>query len=425
MPHLISFLLLVLAVTASQWNGVPSNLPLDAGLLLIAAYLAGVGARRLDISPVLGYLVVGVVAGHTGLGFVSAQILTQGELLEGLIVLIVVAESTQRILGHATPRQVAVLAGIGAGTAVCAAVAAGVLLYALPPTRSFALPGALFAATTAPISAEVLARDDSGAAGGAMALGGMLSMLCIWGVATALVGDAAAWETVRAALMPMVVGITSLVAGTVWGFVMYELGASLRTGSGTFTVISGSFLVLPCMGALGLDLLLLGAGMGCYVALLSPEPRSENSTAYWSIPVLFIVLGLRIPLSHIIMLGPEGWIRIGIVTVTALTFRTIAFDILPRLFGSMASRRTVLMAALPAGPVAILFLRRFLPGHIPSSELGPGAPEIYVIFSGTIFAMIIIAIIAERVTRPRASATGAGSSTRQPRHINSHRAGTR
>jgi potassium/hydrogen antiporter len=406
MPHLISFMLLVLAVTASQWNGIPSNLPFDAGLLLIAAFLAGIASRRFDISPIFGFLLVGVIAGHNGLGFVTAQVLSQGELLESLVILIVVTESTTRILGHAPPRKVAILVAIGAGTAICAAAVAGMFLYALPPTRSFALPAALFAATTAPISAEVLARDDSGATGGALALGGMLGMLCIWGVATALVGDATTSETVRTGIMPMVVGITSLVMGIVWGYVMHQLGTAFRTGAGTFTIIAGSFLILPCMGALGLDVLLLGAGMGLFIALLSPEPNSLNSTAYWSVPALFITLGLRISISHIATLGPGGWIRIGIIVIVALAVRTVAFNILPRVCGSVISRRTAYMAALPAGPAAILFLRRFLPGHTPTSEMGPGTVDLYVIFSGAIFVMIVIATISERFTRPRTPASG-------------------
>ena len=98
--------------------------------------------------------------------------------------------------------------------------------------------------------------------------------------------------------------------------------------------------------------------------------------------------------------------QIGIVTVIALIVRTIAFDFLPRSFGGTVSRRTVFMAALPAGPVSILFIRRFLPRRFLSSEQASGTPELYVIFSGAIFVMIIIATIAERATRPRTPSTG-------------------
>ena len=209
---------------------------------------------------------------------------------------------------------------------------------------------------------------------------------------------------------PLVEVIYYVVAGLAWGYVMYEPGASPGTGTPTFTVIAGSFLVLPLVGALGLDLVLLGAGIGCYIALFSTDPHTENPAAHWSVPALFILLGLRIPLMHILVLGPEGWILIGIVTVIALAVRVLAFGTLSRAFDRMSSRRDICMAALPAGPIAILFLHRFLPGCAASSGGETVVSGLYTIFSGTIFAMVCVATIAERLTRPRISGDGAGPS---------------
>lgn len=139
-----------------------------------AAFVGGVIAMRLKQSPILGYLVAGVVIGPFTPGFVADPQTTQRVADVGVILLLF-GVGVHFSLGELV--RLRVVAGVGGLTQIALTIAAGMLIgtaLGWSPLASFFLGSATAISSSAVLAKVLDERGEAGSAHGAIALGWMI-----------------------------------------------------------------------------------------------------------------------------------------------------------------------------------------------------------------------------------------------------------
>jgi len=400
MPNLISLVIVSIIALLTAKSGVGANPLANFGLLVVFAYLFSKMMERLRLPRFIGYVLAGVVAGHGGLGILHEKFPDATSLVESLCLMLIIFHASLTAAYRAKP--IMLLRNLVSGALAALGTFMLVMGFLAPtslPLRVKIVLG-LFGATFSPVmSFANTYRAETRQSLLQTAFGGYTCALVLWGIAVPLLEPAAA-NNIRTALMPLVISITSILAGFVWGALserlMFRDSSDLR-GADQFIMM---FLVFPCLGDLGLDFHFVALGAGLYFGLISEK---SPETAGWSgiIPlVAFGLLGTRLSLSDACLLGGDGWKTVIISTAVIIFSRTTTLALSKKLIvpGHGESLRALLFL-IPYGPLPVLILMRFLPAFRFGTGSGFDRFRVLSLCTTSILLMVFLTALLHAYTR--------------------------
>lgn len=326
----------------------------DLGILLILGIgvFGGIlGAwlfQRMKIPQVIGYIVIGLIIGESGLGILQQQNLPSlrpfSYLALAVIGFLVGGELESRIFKEHGKRFFGIMLGEGLGAFVLVGLASGLLLFLMTANVTVALAGgfvfgAISSATDPASTLDVL--WEYRAKGplttsliSVVALDDALAMI-LYALGTAM---AAMLVGSDASVLRMLSGVVldlggSTVLGLGIGFMLDAILHRSKSPERSLTVLVGSLLLMAgiCL-AMHLDVILCAMSAGIVLVNKSPQ-RSKamfKTLREFAAPIqvmFFVLVGARLQLA-----GMSGWIWL-------LVFVYVIGRTAGKYFGSLAGAR--------------------------------------------------------------------------------------
>lgn len=401
MLNIISFLLVLLIAIAGMRSGYHSNPLLSIGTLLVMGYILSLMMERMRLRPFFGYVLAGALAGQQGLDFIHDRFTDSLFLVENLCLMLVVS-SLMRSVARSWPSR-PLLRDAGAGAAATAGVMVLTTGFIAPLDIPFAakLVFGLFAATFSPVLIHALGgggTTEPRQTG--MAVGGYVASIVLWGVTSSLV-SVMGTDRIKLSAMPVIISATSCVAGFVWSHAADTMlkAASLRAKS--LYPVAVMLLIYPFVKVAGLDMIFLAAGIGLHSGLMTTREETLIERSMIPLYIVGIFYGIRLYLLEGFLMDSETW---------SLTATVLAFLTLSRIVTGMAAARfigriglTARQAALflPSGPLAIILLRRFLPGFQVALGSAMSLATVYSVCVEIMLILLVLTSVFLSVTAPR------------------------
>lgn len=362
MPHLISFLIICVGLlTGSLGHYVPNPL-LHLGILVVMAYLFSRTADFLGLPAFLGYILAGMIAGHDGFGFVHEKFLDNMSLIEGLCVMIIVSHIVRFMLkGTLLPRFFKFFA-LGIISSLASMLLTIVFLVPVSIPLQVKIIGGLFASTFSPLLCHFFTEhEESPKPYPAIAFGGFICSLVLWGIMIPF-WDTALPHRLKLALMPIIIGITSISVGFAWGFLSEKLFYRKSGILKDLFPLAVMFLIYPCCGEIGLDYLFVAIGVGVYYGIISEQTETMYKNSELVSLIVFGLFGTRLSLTGAVLLDITNWIFVTLLILCIVLTRIITVKLTMKLLGSESVNSISTIYLIPYGPLAVIIIMRFLPG---------------------------------------------------------------
>jgi Kef-type K+ transport system membrane component KefB len=325
---------------AAATGSAPSATTLAFGYLLLTAFFAGTLCKRIGLPRLTGYLAAGMVIGPEVLGLVSAEVVDNLRIANGVAVaLIALTAGSEMHLQSMRPllRSIGWITGLAVmGTAVLLFV----VLLVLSPVLPFmaALDTSAQVAAAAAVMAVVLVaqspavvvalRDDTGAQGpltntilGAVVLADIV-VIVAFGVVSALAripfgSEADIVHTVR--LLAWEIG-GSAVTGIVVGIGLWAYLRHVASGGALFVLVL-AFIIAEVGQPLHFDPLLVALVAGMFIRNATGlADRLHHEIASASLPVYVVFFGVAGATIHVHALATVGPVAAVLVAVRGLGF---------------------------------------------------------------------------------------------------------
>lgn len=395
MPNIIGFLIVAVAVIAGMKSGMAFNPLLEAGIVAVTGYILSTGANNKHISAIFGFIAAGMLFGSDCLGLVDARFIDTAAVLERLCMMLLTAQTVRYAVSGSSPGMFVRRFGTGAVAALATAVLTAGFIAPLPLPVNIKVASALFAATLSPVTVHSL-RDADPVTGdrAAVASGGFVAAVVLWGVATSFFGPSGT-DKLRIAAMPVILGLTSLAAGFAWEYAGDTVFRYKSTGTDTLQRLTLVFLILPCARIFGLDYIFLAAGMGAYSGMMKERPSEDNRLDLFAGIVVFGMFGLKLPVAKTLLFGAEAWTFVLVLAAAVLFTRTVTISLASRFVARKAERWTNVRFLTISGPCAMILIERFIPGFGIEHAGKYDIPGIIAMFAAVMSITVAVAAFSQ------------------------------
>ncbi len=365
MADLVSLLVLLLISLACMKSSTAPNNLLDFGILLLAGYLFGVIAKRFRIPPAAGYVLAGIIISPHGLGFLNESFQGNFTLIESIFFMLLISklfrssgsqESASNLLKH--------IAG-GAGTVLLTVTGAFLLLSLTNLALSLKIMFSLFAGSFSPLMAEALDRSlKKWSPALPFTLGAYITAFVLWSVFAGYYHHPEVWWP-RMAILPVVVALTSTVAGIVWCFAVEKILYRTNLPAHSLFPLASLLLLYPFVQMGSLDIIFTGIGVGIYNSIFSDRKPTALEQSDISGLIIFTLFGTRLALDDAVLLSAQAWMIAGILTAVIAATRGISVLLAGRVLTSGNAARQRLASLFAYGPMSLMFIHRFGPAFVP------------------------------------------------------------
>lgn len=362
MLNMLGFMLVLLMTFTGQRSGVSPNPLINLGIVVIYGYCLSLAARRVKLPATVGYVVAGILVRHETLGIVPISFIEDTLLIEQLSIMLLVSVMIRSLFYRRTPKITAKYLLQGGLSAVISIIAGGIAAYTITRDLRAALIFGLLSSLAAPLLVHSMTHESGNdiSLSQVTATGSFLVSFIIWSLAAGLLHHTGMID-IRLVLMPVILGLTSVVAGFVWSFVCERLFITTSSVSHILYPLAVLFLLYPLENALGFDLVFLAVGVGLYNGLSSDRELLYTETSPLAHIIVFVYLGSRIPIEKLVTMPHERWIFILTLFLLFFITRYLSIQITSLIMGSSVSWRPKPDSLLLFGPLGMLVLSRFLP----------------------------------------------------------------
>ncbi|MBT4483912.1 MAG: hypothetical protein HOC71_09570 [Candidatus Latescibacteria bacterium] len=362
MSNIISFLVITAASLIGLRGDYAPNQLLNFGLLVVIAYLLSRMMCFLRLPAVIGYILAGILAGHNGLGLLHEMSVSNMALVEGLCVMIILSDAVRFMFEGASLNGFSKYFLSGMISSIGTLILTIVLLlpFSIPIQMKIAL--GLFAATFSPlICFSYIEHDDLYPSGAQIAFGGFICAILLWGFMAPL-WDQIYPSRIKLAFMPFVISITSILTGFVWVFLFEKLFSQESRSLKHFFPLATMFLIYPLCMEIGLDYLFVAIGAGIYNGLVSEWAKDSSKPAELSVLIVFSFFGTQLSLGEALLLGSTGWGIAALISAGIVFSKIATIKLSTNILFPQPRQHISTVCFIPYGPLALIALRRFLPG---------------------------------------------------------------
>jgi len=396
-PNLIGFLLFISALLVGEMSDAVANPLIHLVFLVLFASFLTLAMRPLRLPTFIPAVLAGLVVGRGCLDLVHERFHDNMALIDGFFIMLVVAGISSTVTVKTKPVDLVrnILAGLLMSLSACGLSALLFIPTGLPfrSTVVFSLVAALFA----PVSVFALTEQLPARDGFTLrAFGAFFGAVVLCGIAVTYIGPGGE-PSIRIALMPLVLGCTSIIAGMAWGFLSDKLLFSGRRESNAFAPFVILFLLYPCCEAVGLDFPFAAAGVGLYFGLLAE--RSGLIILDSRIPRLIVFGFFGITLSREDVLVPflTDWKSVLLATgivIGARYLSSLAVDRIVFRANNQGFARPLSLAWY--GPLTVVAVERFVPAISGHEAFMPNGADV----SATVSAVLIVSVAVLTVLHP-------------------------
>ena len=394
MINFISFLIIIIASLFCIKNNIIPNQLLGLGSLILISYILSLLAGFLKLPGVIGYILAGIIAGYSGLGFVSGSFMKEMTLIEGIFIMILISNGARFVFREQPFKICSKYLIIGAVSSLLTFILAlGFFAPLTIPLEAIIIMG-LFSATFSPIMIYAVSENNTSVKSYIqLSLGGFLTAVLLWGILTAFIGLSATGK-VRLAFMPLFISVTSAIAGFIWGYAAEKLLYKESNRVKSLYPLGVMFLAYPFINELGFDFLFLAVGIGMYNGIFSEREKSSIENSYISVIIIFGLFGMRLSLDNAVMLGSSDWSLVAMFVSFYICSRIISTMIALHFIPHEPKKIPSIIHMIPCGPMALILLQRFIPGFKASLTGETDIATIYAVLTTSIMIIYFIFIIS-------------------------------
>lgn len=384
MLTIIGYLLILLTALLGTQDIPGQNILLNAGILVLTAYVCGKLATSFRVPAVVGYITAGVLIGKDGIGLISAGYTERTQFIVELLFMVLIAQTVRFVLKPQPPKHSLRVFSAGILASILVFIITFGFVASLTVSFQLKVIISLFAASFSPI---IISRfnDDEAAAQRLllMSFGGYAAATVLWGVITPFM-DPSVTEKIRLASMPVFIAVLSMVTGIVWGFISEKCLLITTSKVNSVFPVAVMFLIYPLVHEFGLDNIYLAIGIGIFNGLLSERPLSTIEQSDLPALIVFSYFGMQISLQNMFLISNTSWSLIAIVIAVLLITRFFSAKITSKVIPRTSRNIPFIVLLSLGGPLTITHLRRFLPGY---ATVLPKETSIFLIF--TVFSSVM------------------------------------
>ncbi|MFC1608407.1 hypothetical protein ACFL47_10610, partial [Candidatus Latescibacterota bacterium] len=359
MLNLIGFLIVVIITMFRMESGYASNPLLNSGTLILCGYLLSLFMTQCRLPAVFGYIIAGILFAGNGLGFVDVQFTGQVFFFENICIMMILAESVRIMTANQKLGNFLRYFITGVLSTIITMVAITFMPWSATIPIGLKAGVGLLASMFSPLAVYSLVKKDHSASMLQIAFGGFITSLLLWGAATGYLSPEKS-EGFRRALMPFIIGLSSITAGFVWALfaekTIYDASPRL---SSTYP-LALMILLYPLIQPLGLDFMFLATGIGLYNGIISTREFAKTSQFYLPFLIVFVLFGTKLSIEEI-FIARSMWLSTLGVGVLILFVRAMAIMLTARLLLASPVRFDNIVSFLMYGPLSFIILQRFLP----------------------------------------------------------------
>lgn len=340
------------------------------------------------IPSIFGYILAGIIAGYNGFGLVYKTFIENTVLIEGILFMIVVSNATYYMFKEQLLKTFSRHFIIGAISSLITFILTLGFFAPLSIPLQIKIIMSLFSATFSPLMIYTFAENKEYMKPYAqISFGGYFLVVILWGIFMAFHGFSNPGK-VKLAFMPSFIALYSIIAGLVWGYLSDKLFYHNRLGS--FNTLVIMFLIYPFVNEFGLDFLFLAIGIGMYNGIFSEHKKSIIMQSTFSNIIIFGLFGMHLSLEGAFLLGKTNWSLVVILVSFLIFARIISARISLHFISHEPKQLPSIIYFIPCGPMALILIRRFLPGFKTSLS---GEIDIFTIYSILTTSMMLVILI--------------------------------
>ena len=397
MLNIVSFLIIILITLLRMKSGYTSNPLLDTGTLVLTGYILSLVMVKVRLQRIYGFIFAGIIFGEKGLNFIQEHFADHMVFFETVFIMFIVSEAARAMFANKADGFFlhSILGGAAASVATFLAVTAAMIPFAFPaPSKIiFGLLATLFSPL---VVFGTESEDSSRIQMMRTVLGGFTASIIMWGIATAVYSPHAP-DRIRLAFMPLVIGISSLVTGFVWGFFAEKMIFRSSPKTQNLHSLASLFLMYPLIQVIGIDFIFLAIGFGVYNGLFSEQPGKETDYSHIFLLIVFTLFGTKLSPENAVFLGKSGWTASCSIAAAIIVVRTAALSLMPRVKAGNKVRFREMTPFMTFGPLSIIILRRFLPGFQDALNGEMNSTTAYAICTISIMVTIIASCCLEMI----------------------------
>lgn len=397
MLNIVSFLIITIITLTRMKSGYASNPLLDAGTLVLTGYILSLGMVQVRLHHYYGFIFAGILLGRNGLGFIQEHFAEYIALFETVFIMFVVSKAAHAMFTNRADGSFlrSFLAGVAAAIATFFVVTAAMLPLAFP-TPSKIIFG-LLASLFPPLVVFSSGSDDTSRIPIMRTVfGGFTASIIMWGIATAVYIPHVP-DRIKIAFMPVVIGVSSVVAGFVWGFIAEKMIFRPSPKTRNLHSLASMLLLYPLIKIAGFDFIFLAIGIGIYNGLVSERTDDEIDDSHIFLLIVFTLFGTKLSLENAVLLGKSGWIASMVITAAIIIVRTAILSIMPQAVSGMRGRFREMTSFMMFCPMSIIVLKRFLPGFQDAVTGGMNSTTVYAICTMSIILTIVVSCCLELI----------------------------
>ncbi len=393
MPNLISTLLLLIVLFYGNMFSFATNPLMNFGLLMIGAHLLGMLAEKCRLSPVAGFTLAGVLAGHGMLGAFNPAFPKFMTIIEALALMFLLSVTLQKYLVKIFDLKIAFSKNIlsGALAPLFTGALAFVIFFITGIPWKPAVILSLFAGTYSPLGAEDQIRNDRNIPLIPTVFTAFLAVVFLWGFAVTS-AEPELPNRLRMAFLPLISTLTSLCAGFAWVFLIDRFILSRYTTRSPWYAITAFALIYPCFNLFGFDFIMLACGAGFYYGLMSDHDYFSESDTKIPSMIVFALFGAKLQVSDLFLLDRTTWIITWISVLITLLLRPLAPWFMQKLLRNESLPIDSYYRLATHGPLSLLLLYRFLPGFALLAYGDGSFLSIKAITTATVIISLLISI---------------------------------
>ena len=379
-------LLIILSISfVGIKSGYEPNHLFHAGLVILTAYILSLLASYFKLPKVMGYLFAGVIAGYNGLGLVSGTFVENMTFIESLFFMILISSAASHMCKNQPPRLFLKYFLSGAAAAAGTFVLTLGFFAPLPVSAEIRIIMGLFCATCSPLAMFALTeKRDLSAPFVQFSFGGFFFAMLLWSFFTVFKGSPE-HAGLKLAFMPVVITVSSIIAGIVWGFVTEKTIFHKVNSKRSIFPLAAVFLAYPFIGIFGLDFIFIAFGIGIYNGVFSERKETLIEATDLSALIVFALFGMHLSLEDVYALGNANWRLVAVLVSFFIFSRLISTRITLHFIPREKIPFSSMVYFIPGGPMILILLRIFLPGF--------DIPQTGDITVSSLYAILIVSLM--------------------------------
>jgi|GEM_PF-3926993 Kef-type K+ transport system membrane component KefB len=362
MLNFVGFLIIISVSYIGIKSGYDPNHLFNAGLLILMAYILSLLAGFFKLPRVLGYLFAGIIAGYNGLGLVTGTFIENMYFIESLFFMVLISSVARHMSIIQSPKHFLRYFLSGAAASVGTFVLTLGFFAPLSISIEIRIIMGLFCATFSPLVMHALTeKNDTYTSFIQFSFGGYFFAMLLWSF-FAVFNGSPGHAGLRLAFMPVVITISSIIAGIVWGFLSEKMLYNSVPHLRSIFPLAVVFLAYPFIGIFGLDFIFIAFGIGIYNGVFSEREETILETSNISTLMIFTLFGMHLSLEDAFLLGESNWKLVAVLVSFFIFSRLISTRITMHFLTREKINLSSMIYFIPGGPMTLILLRIFLPG---------------------------------------------------------------